>query len=265
MKAVKVDLPRSLKHAEIYTLSDLHLGDRHCNCHELAEQIKQIEQNPNAYVILNGDLINNATTQSISDTYSETLSPMEQLRQAIDLFTPIKDKILAITSGNHENRTYRTDGIDLTEIMARELGLGDRYAPESVTLFLRLGQMPNCYKATGKPNQVRQICYMLHITHGSGGGRREGGKINRLIDLASIIDVDIYIHSHTHLPAILKQAFYRADNKNNTISLVDKMFINTNAWLNYGGYGEAQGYKPASIKTPIIYLDGSRKNFTAKL
>ena len=259
MKAIKVNLPRNLKCAELHILSDLHLGDRNCNYKELLEKLQQIEANPNAYVILNGDLINNATTQSISDTYSETISPMEQLKQATALFKPIKDKILAITSGNHENRTYRTDGIDLTEIMAIELGVGDRYAPESVTLFLRLGDKTN------KTHKGQQVCYALYITHGSGGGRREGGKINRLVDLASIIDVDIYIHSHTHLPAILKQGFYRADTKNSTIAKVEKLFVNTNAWLNYGGYGEAHGYKPASIQAPIIYLDGSRKSFTAKL
>lgn len=259
MKAIKVDLPRNLKFVELYTLSDLHLGDRNCDYNKIYEQVKQIESNPNAYVILNGDLINNATTQSISDTYSEVISPMQQLKQVTALFEPIKDRILAITSGNHENRTYRTDGIDLTEIMARELGLGDRYAPESVTLFLRVGDKIK------KSHKNQQVCYALFITHGSGGGRREGGKINRLVDLASIIDVDIYIHSHTHLPAVLKQAFYRADTKNSTIALVDKMFVNTNAWLNYGGYGEAHGYKPASTHTPIILLDGKCKKFTAKL
>lgn len=259
MKAVKVDLPRNLKYVEIHTLSDLHLGDRNCDYNKIYEQVKEIEANPNAYVILNGDLINNATTQSISDTYSELASPMQQLKQATALFEIIKDKILAITSGNHENRTYKADGIDLTEIMARELGVGDRYAPESVTLFLRVGDRAK------KTHKGQQVCYTLFITHGSGGGRREGGKINRLVDLASIVDVDIYIHSHTHLPAILKQAFYRADSKNSAIALVDKMFVNTNAWLNYGGYGEAHGYKPASTQAPIIYLDGRCKNFTAKL
>ena len=263
MKAVKVNLQRDLKCVELHTLSDLHLGDKHCDYKSILEHIKAIESNPNAYVILNGDLINNATTQSISDTYGENLSPMEQLKKATELLKPIKEKILAITSGNHENRTYKTDGIDLTEILARELGLDDRYAPESVTLFLRVGEINK--KHTNKPDLARQVCYTLFITHGGGGGRREGGKINRLIDLASIVDVDIYIHSHTHLPAILKQSFFRADNKNSVVTKVDKLFVNTNAWLNYGGYGEAQGYKPASIQTPIIYLDGRKKGFTAKL
>lgn len=258
MKAIKVDLSKNLKHVELYTLSDLHLGDRNCNYKELLEQIKKIEENPNAYVILNGDLMNNATTQSISDTYSETLSPMEQLKEAIAVFTPIKNKILAMTSGNHENRTYKTDGIDLTEILARELGLSDRYAPESITLFLRVGEQSSHH--SNKP-----ATYVIYITHGSGGGRREGGKVNRLVDLASVIDADIYIHSHTHLPVILKQAFYRADVRTSTISLVNKLFVNTNAWLKYGGYGEAQGYKPASISVPIIHLSGLKKDFVARL
>lgn len=264
MKAVRVDLPRDLKSIEVHTLSDLHLGDRNCDFKKIAEKLKEIEAKPNAYVILNGDLINNATTQSISDTYGETLSPMEQLHEAVGLLTPIKDRILAITSGNHENRTHRTDGIDLTEIMARELGVGDRYAPESVTLFLRVGEERRGRKITGK-NKVRQISYVIYTTHGSGGGRKEGGKVNRLADLASIVDADIYIHSHTHLPAIFKEAFFRTDIPNSTVAEVNKLFVNTNAWLRYGGYGEAQGYKPASTQSPVIYLDGTVKSFTAKL
>ena len=264
MKAVRVDLPRELKSIEIHTLSDLHLGDRHCDFKKIAEKLKEIEAKPNAYVILNGDLINNATTQSISDTYGETLSPMEQLREATGLFKPIKDRILAITSGNHENRTHRADGIDLTEIMARELGVGDRYAPESVMLFLRVGQLSSGQKISGK-NKVRQVCYVIYTTHGSGGGRREGGKVNRLADLAGVVDADIYIHSHTHLPAIFREAYFRTDIPNSNVAAVDKLFVNTNAWLQYGGYGEAQGYKPASTQAPVIYLDGTVKKFSAKL
>ena len=258
MKAIKVDLPKDLQFVELYTLSDLHFGDKNCNYDEISKIIDKIQTSAHAYVILNGDLINNATTQSISDTYSEIMSPMQQLKMVKSLLEPIKDKIIAITSGNHENRTYKTDGIDLTEILAIELGLANRYSPESATIFLKIGDRGTHYSN-------RPVHYVIYVTHGSGGGRREGGKINRLVDLASIIDADIYIHSHTHLPAALKQAFYRSNPATSTINLVDKLFVNTNAWLNYGGYGESHGYKHASISTPIVYLSGSRKDFTAKL
>ena len=55
MKTVKVDLPRQLKYVEVHILSDLHLGDRNCSYKELLDRVKEIEANPNAYVILNGD------------------------------------------------------------------------------------------------------------------------------------------------------------------------------------------------------------------
>ncbi|MBR5817285.1 MAG: hypothetical protein IKY62_01435, partial [Clostridia bacterium] len=76
---------------------------------------------------------------------------------------------------------------------------------------------------------------------------------------------DIYIHSHTHLPMIMRQAFHRIDVNNSTVALVDKLFVNTAANLDYGGYGEAGEFKPSSKETPVIYLSGTRKAFKAKL
>ena len=83
--------------------------------------------------------------------------------------------------------------------------------------------------------------------------------------MASIVDTDIYIHSHTHLGMIMKQGFHRIDTSNSTVACVDKLFVNTAANLRYGGYGEAAEFKPSSMETPVIYLDGVRKNFMAKL
>lgn len=40
----------------------------------------------------------------------------------------------------------------------------------------------------------------------------------RLADMASIIDCDIYIHSHTHLPMVMKQGFHRIDLQNSTVA-----------------------------------------------
>jgi hypothetical protein len=64
---------------------------------------------------------------------------------------------------------------------------------------------------------------------------------------------------------VMKQAFHRIDERNSAVALVDKLFVNTAANLKYGGYGEAQEFKPSSTDTPVIYLSGSKKYFTAKL
>jgi predicted phosphodiesterase len=265
MKVIKVDLPRELLLLEIHTFADEHIGDEHCDLKRLQERIEYVKNTPNAYCILNGDIIDNATKTSIGDTYTQELNPMEQLRTATDLFAPIKDKILCITHGNHENRTYKKEGINLSYLIASQLGLSDRYSPTSAVLFIRFGKMSKGRKETNGSGEIRKMCYTVFVLHGSGGGRKEGAKAIRLADMASIIDTDIYIHSHTHLSMIMKQGFHRIDTRNNEVAYVDKLFVNTAANLKYGGYGEAAEFKPSSMETPVIYLDGLRKNFMAKL
>ena len=265
MKVIKIDLPRELSSVEIHTFADEHIGDEGCDLKRLLARIEYVKNTPNAYCILNGDIIDNATKTSIGDTYTQRFNPMEQLKRAVEIFTPIREKCLCITHGNHENRSYKSEGINLSYLIAKQLGLEDRYTPTSAVLFIRVGEQSRGWKESNGSGKIRKICYTVYVLHGSGGGRKEGGKANRLAEMASIVDTDVYIHSHTHLPMIMKQAFHRIDERNSAVSLVDKLFVNTAANLNYGGYGEAAEFKPSSKDTPVIYLSGTKKYFEAKL
>jgi hypothetical protein len=224
----------------------------------LKERIAYVANTPNAYCIMNGDILDFASRSSIGDIESREFNIMGQLERAVELFTPIKHKFIAITNGNHENRGYRKEGVDVSKMIAMQLGIADKYAPAAAIIFLRFGKQS--LKREGRP-----MLYTVYVNHGSGGGRKEGAKAIRLADMASIIDADIYIHSHTHLPMVMKQGFIRTDLTNSAIANVTKLFVNTAANLNYGGYGEAQEFKPSSKETPVIYLCGTRKHFTAKL
>lgn len=254
MKAIRCDLTDK-DIVEIYPLSDLHIGDFNCDYKLILERLEYIKNTPNAYCILDGDLMDAAISSSIGDTYGANLQPMEQLKHCVKLFEPIKDKILAVLPGNHENRIYKSDGLDITELMCSQIGIQSKYSPTTALLFIRFG----------RNHRGRTQCYTAYVTHGSGGGRKEGGKVNRLADLACIVDADIYIHGHTHLPLIFKEAFYRPSCSNSSVAIVEKLFINTAAYLNYGGYGDKQGFKPASKATPILYLAGKQHNMWAKL
>lgn len=265
MKVIQIDLPQDLLLLEIHTFADEHIGDEHCDMKRLLERIEYVKNTPNAYCVMNGDLLDNATKTSIGDTYTQELNPMEQLQKAVELFSPIKDKILCVTHGNHEHRTYKKEGINLSYLIAKQLGLEDRYSPTSAVVFIRFGRTSTGMKESNGSGKIRKLCYTMYVLHGSGGGRKEGAKAIRLADMASIIDTDIYIHSHTHLPMIMKQGFHRIDPRNNAVAHVDKLFVNTAANLKYGGYGEAGEFKPSSMETPIIYLDGSKKDFRARL
>lgn len=257
MKAIRCDLPFA-EEIEIHPMADLHIGDSNCDFKLILERIEHIRNTENAYCILDGDLMDTAIASSIGDTYGANLQPMEQLKQCVKIFEPIKDKILAVLPGNHESRVYKSDGLDITELMCAQLGIPEKYSPTTALLFVRFGDK-------GSHHHNRKQLYTIYVTHGSGGGRKEGGKVNRLADLASIVDADIYIHAHTHLPLIFKESFYRVSSSTSSVALVDKMFVNTSASLNYGGYGDKQGFKPASKSSPVVFLDGRTHKMWAKL
>lgn len=257
MKAIKCNLPYA-EQIELHPMADLHLGDPHSDYREIVARIEHIRDTENAYCILDGDLMDAAIASSIGDTYGASLQPMEQLKECVKLFEPIKHKILAVLPGNHEHRIYKQDGIDMTELFCSQLGITDKYSTTTALLFIRFG------KNTDKGKNRRQL-YTAYVTHGSGGGRKEGGKINRLADLASIVDADIYIHAHTHLPLVFRGSFFRVSSANSSVSEVEKLFVNTSAALKYGGYGDKQGFKPASTKAPVIYLCGTEHEMWAKL
>jgi len=262
MHSVRADFPVNWERCNVYCLSDLHIGDEHSATDIIAQRIEQAANDPYGVVVLNGDIMNTATKASPSDLYSEQLSPMQQINAAVTALKPVKEKVIAACCGNHEARIYRTDGIDTMRLVCRELGVEDKYHPDGVLVFLRFGtRTSGHYHRDKNPKQW----YSLYVTHGSGGGRKEGGKANRLADLNGIVDADIYIHGHTHLPMVFKESYYRTDASNCCAKMVEKLFVNTAAALNYGGYGQAQAYKPASVSNPVIHLESAKKHATATI
>jgi hypothetical protein len=255
MKTIRCDLPYAEK-IEIHPLSDLHIGDMNCDYKSILARIEYIKNTPNAYCILDGDLMDMAIATSVGDTYGAGIQPMEQLKHCVKLFEPIKDKILAALPGNHENRIYRSDGIDITSLMCGQLGIGARYSSTTALLFIRFGKVTK---------SQRPQLYTIYVTHGTGGGRREGGKINRLVDLSAIVDADIYVMGHTHLPVVMKEGYYRVSGSNSSVAYIEKLYVNTASSLNYGGYGDVAGFKPASKQSPVIYLDGTKRDMKAQL
>ncbi len=148
-------------------------------------------------------------------------------------------------------------------LVCRELGIEEKYSPEGMLMFLSFGNKPPRERSNGRKNQ--KMIYTIYATHGTGGGRKEGAKAIRLSDMAGIVDADCYVHSHSHLPMVMKQAFFRVDIQNRHAKLVDKLFVNDSATLNYGGYGQAYEFKPMSRKSPVIHLSGTEKSLSATL
>ena len=197
-----------------------------------------------------------ALRDSIRDVHGAKLSPMGQVERVVSLIKPVREKVLCMVRGNHENRVYKSTGIDPLAFAASELGLGERYSDTSALLFVQFGH---------DTKHGGRMQYTMYVTHGAGSGRKEGGKLQRLADLQNIIDCDIYCHNHTHLPAVFPTCSYRIDYTHRKPVLVEHLFVNGGASLNYGGYADAGGFKPAGKRHPVIHLTSGRKHFTATL
>ena len=268
MLTVKHDLReggRYVGDVKLLPLADFHIGDPHADIKLVKRLIKQVEETPHMYTVLNGDLMNTAIATSVSDTYEETLSPKEQLQRCVDYFGDLArmGKILGVTGGNHERRISRSVGVDMTELMCAQLGLDELYSPGDIILFLSVGANKSNTKRKGKSH--RPFYYSALARHGAGGGALKGGKVNRLQRFSDVADCDLYIGSHTHDDMIFHDSYYRTDRQHGTVALCDRTYVNTPAALTYGGYGEIGGYRPQSkYHWPVITLHGSEHLITVE-
>ena len=244
-----------IESARILVLADAHIGEHLHDKRTLSKFIEEVKE-VNTYCIVNGDLIDNATKGSIGDTYTANMSPDRQIDYLVEILEPIKDKILVMINGNHEERSKsRGDGIDIVKRVSRELQIPQTYADDGYILFVSLGE--------NLKRKDRRTTYSILGVHGSGGGKRAGSTANNVEDLMSIADTDIYLHSHTHLPMSFRYSFVRCHYKTKTVKQVDKLFVNSSAMLKWGGYAKRKKYKIASQIYPKIFLKGEHREAQA--
>lgn len=263
MKIVKVNLNelddkyKNIDSIKIVPLSDLHIGDSLCNLSLIRKTIEYIKDNDEVFTILNGDLVNCALKNSKSDIYAEEMTPMQQMQKMVDLLIPIKHKILAITSGNHEDRIYNETSIDLSSLIAKELGIADRYDPISVYLYVYFGEKTYGRKAP--------MVYTAYVKHGSANSKKIGGKANALVDMTETIIADLYIMGHSHTPIGTKKCIYIPDYGNKTINKREMVYMMSNSFVEFGGYGEKLGFSPTSTGIVEAELDGKNRKVRVKI
>lgn len=247
-KLHEIKLSEEFKSIYLLPISDLHIGDPHCNLDKFYRYRKWVEETPNAYVLVNGDIMNTAIKASVSDVYSETLNATEQIKLAEKIFAPIKDRILAVTKGNHENRIYKETGVDTVEVLCSKLGV--YYAGDEA--FLKI-----CF---GKNEHNKRQAYIVYMTHGWGAGRTAGAKVNNLQKLSDIVLADLYIASHTHFMTTHQDIYLVPDPRNNNIMQVKRTFVSSGAFLDRGGYAAQKGYPAAKLGSPRVRLEARRKD-----
>ncbi len=240
MKYITRDLGDS-NEINIIPLSDVHIGEEGFNEKILDDVINRALIEDTTYVILIGDLINNATKNSKSDVYHDAMTPHQQVNYIVDKLTPIKHKILGSVSGNHEDRTSRDSGIDLSEVIAKFLDIP--YDSAAIVYQLKYGT-----SGSGKYNHV------VYTTHGFGGGGTKGAKANKLQNLGNMCIADLYIMGHYHDVITFSDSIYVPDTRHDRIVLKRRQYLITGSCVEYGGYAEKMLLRPGRTGYPLVHF-----------
>lgn len=237
---------------EIYAISDVHLGAPECMEQEFIEFIKAVESKPNVYLILAGDLINNATKSSVTNVFEERYRPAEQKKMIAKILEPVKDRILCAVPGNHEDRSGKDVDDDPMYDVLTKLDIEDRYRRNRAILKIKIGNSRG--KSRSNPT------YIFAVVHGTGGGALTGSGVNRAERYAYTFDgIDALVLGHTHKPLNTTPSKIRVDPHNNIVKEVPFDVIVATSWLHYTGYAARKMLSPTSHVFQKIHLSGTKK------
>lgn len=241
------------KAIKVIPMADVHLGAlEHCK-KEWEEFCKTVESDPDMYLILGGDLINNSVRNSVANPFDEVIRPMEQKKRIVEMLKPIKDRILCCVSGNHEYRTVKDSDQDLTYDIMSKLDLEDIYRPNIAFLQIGMGEHKN-------GERTRTSCtFNIVATHGTGGGIYTGATVNRNERFGNVIEgMDALCVGHTHKGTVTKPSKIVIDSHNKIVTVKNYTVISMVSWLNYGGYATRKMLQPSQVAEPqIMYLSGN--------
>lgn len=218
--------------AYVFTLSDLHIGLG--NKKYIKAIIDFIKEINNAYVIIGGDLLDNPTKSSPASPLEDYLTPQEQLTKAVELLTPIKDKIVAIIEGNHEKRTEKESYISITQMVATLLGIPNAYKRELAIGYFTLNE--NCY-----------VYVDLH-------------KHRKTNNHYSFYNADVLVLEHTHEYNYKEKPIVFHNKYTKKPSIRTTYEINNGSALAFPHYAKHAGYSMQSIGTYIVELSGKQRN-----
>jgi predicted phosphodiesterase len=251
------------KPLRIIPIGDIHLGAYGTNTIYLKNTVEWIKNEPNCYVVGMGDYCDCIVPQdtkrfditAIDPSFLPHLDnlPMTQLAEIKKILLPIKDKIICMIPGNHEESMRKYHSLNLL----REFELDFKVPIGDYMTFLRL---------KFDREQFHTTPLIFFLQHGWFAGRKVGGKINQLMDSANSYGADIYIVGHSHYLGTEVMDRVSIAAKGFGLLKEKKVFVSSGTFLetislNASGYSEKKAYPPAKIGTARIdiYLSNNKR------
>ena len=230
----------------VWPVGDIHIGSSEFNEGKFREFVSKVQRDDDSYIVGVGDFVNNGVAGSLSSIYEEVIMPgTAQIEKAVELLEPVKDRILGAVGGNHESRSRKAVDLDPMYAIMLMLGKGELYRTNFAMLRVNLER--------GKTKDH----YALMLVHGKTENKKRQFAY-------AVEGVDAIVSGHTHNGIVEKPARLVFTQQNNVV-VKPLVSLTATSWLDYGGYGQAQEYKPSCIATPVIHLDARNKRMSATL
>ena len=232
----------------LWAVADVHIGSQFSDVAGFEKFLSKIAQDDDSYLVIVGDLLENATRNSVGDVF-QSLPPSTQIDMAVRLLTPIAAKILGVVGGNHERRSKKDVDLDplyaVCSMLRRSDGssLQDVYRPNMAFMRVRL--------VRGSIHHS----YALMLTHGK--------TLNKRKQFVNVIEgIDAAITAHTHTPDVLMPSRIRFT-ENNKVNAHHVVSLCACSWLNPGGYSLSGLLLPQATSRPqCLVLEFPNSNST---
>lgn len=228
---------------------------------ELKKLISEIVADPYAYTILLGDaceFINPRDKRFDAASLASWINVGDlvdlakvQIEHYLELMRPLAkaNKILAITSGNHEESIKRYSERDVySQIVSTLKGWQKMEASEQLGVgmsgWLALRFSGGEKKDRG-PKGTRIVKINLH--HGFVGGRLSGAKALNMQRWLWSHDCDVAMMGHSHDIKVLPEAVEKLNVRTGKVWIQNKLGLITGNWLGRAAYASDQGYLPLPV------------------
>jgi hypothetical protein len=251
----------------LYPIGDIHLGAKGCEVDTLRATIEKVRADRNARWCGMGDYAEHIVPsdkrfdqRSVDPRYGNDLHdiPGACVRDLIEMFRPIRDKCLGLITGNHEETLRLRDGHNVQAALVYGLGAKDLGYDAIIRWTFR--------RNAGTYQKAVARTIKILISHGTIAGRKDGGKINRMADVASNFNVDLALFGHGH-SKIMSERIELDVPDQGEMRLIERrktsVMCGTYRRSHTVGtldYGEKGGFAPVAIGSPRILIHPHAKN-----
>lgn len=243
-KPILINTNPDFDNIEVYFVHDVHYGSDNADIQRWERVKKDIKAKENRFVVFAGDYCETAIINSKSDVYSQNQNLECQRMWMEQQFCDLKDRILCIVPGNHENRVTKAVGLFPVYDAAVCAGVQDKYRQHFAFVDIGVGCI--------NQNKGKQQHYVGFVTH-----RLKDCKNYHGSDFIEGIDFAAYGHDHDPKDHARGKIVYDPHNK--MILSRDVEVIDSGSFLTWGGYGVDSGYRPQASKLYKIVLNGGQR------